>query len=52
MAKAEVFESLQPEQIPPYNKDSLGISSISLEDEDDNIENIKIVKKIYKVIII
>lgn len=45
MAEAEAFELLQPKQIPLYSKNSLGVSSISLKNEDDNIENIKDSKK-------
>ena len=40
MAEVEVFESLQPEQILLYTKNSSGVSSTSSEDEDDNIESI------------
>lgn len=35
-----MIESLQPEQIPSDQKDSsFGVSSISSEDEDSNIES-------------
>lgn len=40
MAKVEVFETLQPEIIPLYSEDSSEVFSTSLEDEDDNVENI------------
>ena len=40
MVEAEAFKSLQPEQISLYSEDSLGVSSTSSEDEDDNIESI------------
>ncbi len=40
MARVEAFESFQLEQISPYKDDSFKISSISSEEEDDNIESI------------
>ncbi len=40
MAIAAAFESLQPEQIPPYRDDSSGVSSTSSKEEDGNIESV------------
>lgn len=39
MAEAEAFESFQPEQMPPYSENNSGVSLISSEDEDNNIES-------------
>ena len=40
MTASEAFESLLSNQIPLYIEDCLGISLISFEKEDNNIENI------------
>lgn len=40
MARVKAFKSLQSEQISLYRDNSFGISSTSLEKEDDNIKSI------------
>ena len=40
MAKAKRFKLLQPKQIFLYKNNSFGVFSISLKEEDNNIESV------------